>query len=146
RPKPALRVFLCHSKYDKGQIRELYERLRNEDGIKPWLDEYDLIPGQDWELEITKEVRSSHCVLVCLSNQAMDAAGFLHKEIKFALDAAELQPEGTIYLIPVKLEECAVPERIKRFHWVNLFEPTGYSNLTRSLRMRANGIERVPKG
>jgi hypothetical protein len=143
--RPLLRVFLCHSKHDKPAVRKLYERLRDEEGMKPWLDEYDLLAGQDWELEITKEVRHSHCVLVCLSKKAMDAEGYVHKEIKFALDVTDHKPEGTIYLIPVKFEACEVPERIRRFHWVDLFEPSGYANLMRSLRQRANGLEQAPR-
>lgn len=142
--RPMLRVFLCHSKHDKPTVRKLYERLRDEEGIKPWLDETDLLAGQNWEMEITKEVRNSHCVLVCLSKKAIGADGFVHKEIKFALDVNDRKPEGTIYLIPVKFEECEVPERISQFHWVDLFEPSGYANLMRSLRQRANGIEQAP--
>jgi hypothetical protein len=34
----------------------------------------------------------------------------------------------------VKLEECEVPERLRRWHWVNLFEEKGYDNLLKSLR------------
>jgi hypothetical protein len=41
---------------------------------------------------------------------------YYKKEIKFALDEAEKQPEGTIFLIPLKLEECDVPERLQRWH------------------------------
>jgi uncharacterized LabA/DUF88 family protein len=139
-PQRRLRVFLCHSKHDKAQVRELYSRLKGELGIEPWLDEESLLPGQDWELEITKTVRASHCVIVCLSRQAIDKEGFVHKEIRFALDAADHQPEGVIFLIPVKLEPCEVPERLRRYHWVDLFEPGGYQLLLRSLQARANGL------
>ena len=88
-----------------------------------------------------KAVRASHCVLVCISKHANDNPGYVHKEIGVALDVVEQLPEETIYLIPVKLEECTVPQRISRFHWVNLFdEPKGYENLMRSLRTRANTL------
>jgi hypothetical protein len=35
--------------------------------------------------------------------------GFVQKEIKIAPDAADEQPEGRIYIIPVRLEDCDVP-------------------------------------
>src|SRR5436853_6308588 len=41
-----LQVFLCHSSSDKPRIRELYKRLL-AGGFDPWLDEENLIPGQD---------------------------------------------------------------------------------------------------
>ena len=53
----ALRVFLCHASSDKPAVRELYQRLRT-DGIDAWLDEEDLLPGQDWQYEIPKAVRA----------------------------------------------------------------------------------------
>ncbi len=104
-PKERLRVFLCHSSSDKPKIRELYQRLR-ADGVAPWLDEEHLLPGQDWHLEITKAVRSSHVVIVCLSSTAISKTGYVQKEIKHALDVADEQPEGTIFLIPLKLSRC----------------------------------------
>ena len=33
-----LRVFLCHSSNDKPAVRELYQRLKAEGWIDPWLD------------------------------------------------------------------------------------------------------------
>lgn len=71
----------------------------------------------------------------------MGRAGFMHKEIRFALDVADIQPEGTIFLIQVKFDECEVPERIRRYHWVDLFTPEGYANLMLALQTRANALE-----
>lgn len=48
-----LRVFLCHSSGDKPQVREIYKHLTAE-GVEAWLDEENLLPGQDWELEISR--------------------------------------------------------------------------------------------
>ncbi|MBI1877020.1 MAG: toll/interleukin-1 receptor domain-containing protein, partial [Chloroflexi bacterium] len=62
-----LRVFLCHAAADKPTVRDLYQRLQSEGFIQPWLDEEELLPGQDWQLEIPKAVRASDVVLVCLS-------------------------------------------------------------------------------
>jgi formylglycine-generating enzyme required for sulfatase activity len=134
-----LRIFLCHSSGDKPEVRNLYQRL-SSDGFDPWLDEEKLLPGQEWEVEIPKAVKTSDVVIVCLSHKAITKAGYVQKEIKFALDKAEEQPEGTIFLIPLKLEECDVPERLQRWHWVSLFEEKGYELLMRSLRLRAETI------
>jgi hypothetical protein len=86
----ALRVFLCHASADKPAVRELYQRLRAA-GFEPWLDEEDLLPGQDWQYEIPKAVRQSDVVIVCLSRGSITKAGYVQKEIKFALDAADEQ-------------------------------------------------------
>lgn len=134
-----LRIFLCHSSGDKPEVRNLYQRL-SSDGFDPWLDEEKLLPGQKWEREIPKAVQTSDVVIVCLSHKAITKAGYVQKEIKFALDKAEEQPEDTISLIPLKLEECDVPERLQSWHWVNLFEEKGYERLMSSLRFCAEKI------
>lgn len=132
-----LRIFLCHSSGDKKAVRELYHQLY-ADGFDPWLDEENLEPGQQWEKEIPRAVRNSDVVIVCLSHGSITKTGYVQKEIKFALDVADQQPEDTIFLIPVKLEECNVPERLSQWQWVNLFEERGYNRLLSSLRRRSS--------
>jgi tetratricopeptide (TPR) repeat protein len=134
-----LRVFLCHTSGDKPVVRDLYHRLR-ADGIDPWLDEENLVAGQEWQLEIPKAVRASDVVIICISRKSITKAGYVQEEIKYALDVADEQPEGAIFLIPLKLEECQVPERLRRWHYVKLFTEKGYSRLMRALRKRAREV------
>jgi len=134
-----LRVFLCHASGDKPAVRELYHRLRAA-GFDPWLDEEKLLPGQDWQLEIPQAVRSSDAVIVCLSTRAVTKAGYVQKEIRYALDVADEQPEGAIFLIPLRLEECEVPQRLRRWQWVDFFHGKGYDRLLRALRARARDL------
>jgi hypothetical protein len=132
-------IFLCHSSTDKPAVRALYRRLL-DDGINPWFDEENLLPGQQWRAEISKAVRSSAAVIVCISRSSVERTGYVQKEIKFALDAADERPEGAIFLIPVKLEDCVMPDRLSYLHWVNLHEPDGYERLLRALA--SQGISR----
>lgn len=131
-----LDIFLCHSSSDKSKVRALYQRLE-KDGFNPWLDEENLIPGQEWQTEIQRAVRDSDVVIICLSNNSISKSGYVQKEIKYALDIADEKTEGTIFLIPLKLEECRVPERLGTWQWVNYFEETGYDRLLMALQARA---------
>src|SRR5512142_874106 len=135
--KRPLKVFLCHASGDKPTVRELYKRLIAE-GVDAWLDKEKLLPGQDWQLEIPKAVRESDVVVVCLSNKSITKEGYVQKEIKFALDIAEEKPEGTIFLIPARLENCIVPERLSRWQGVDLYEENGFTQVLRSLKLRAD--------
>jgi TIR domain len=60
------KVFMCHSSGDKNIVRQLCEKLKG-DGIHPWLEETEILPGQEWETEIRKAVRASDIIIVCLS-------------------------------------------------------------------------------
>ncbi len=137
--KRPIRVFLCHSSGDKPAVKKLYERLV-KDGVDAWLDKEKLIPGQEWQVEISKAVKNSDVVIVCLSAQSVTKEGFVQKEIKYALDAADEKPEGTIFIIPTRLENCDVPERINRFHWVDLYSDDGYEYLLKALQVRAESV------
>jgi hypothetical protein len=137
------KVFLCHSSSDKNAVRELHQRLRSE-GFDPWLDEDRLLPGHDWSQEIVKAVRNSDVVIVCLSRRSITKQGYVQKEIRQALDVAEERPEGAIFIIPLRLEDCEVPERLRRWQWVNLFEASGYDSLKRAIEAQA-GTKRVKR-
>jgi hypothetical protein len=64
----------------------------------------------------------------------------VQKEIRFALDRALEQPEGAIFLIPLKITPCDLPLRLKSFQWVNYYEENGYQNLVRALNARADSL------
>src|SRR5947209_15552193 len=132
-----LSVFLCHASENKPIVRELYRRLQDYN-VAPWLDEEELIGGQDWDLEIQKAVRKCDVVLVCLTPAFLVKEGYGQKEIKLALDTALEKPEGANYLIPLKLENCQLLERLRPFHAINYFEEGGFDKLIRALQYRCD--------
>jgi formylglycine-generating enzyme required for sulfatase activity len=87
----------------------------------------------DWDLEIRRAIRGSKFFLACLSKESIDKRGYVQKELKMALDVLDEMPEGKIYLIPVRLEACRVPERLRSRQWVDLFTPRGFEKLRRAL-------------
>lgn len=130
-----LKVFLSHAKEDKESVRKLRVDLVAA-GHEPWLDEENLLPGQDWEFEIRRAVTTSDIILVCVSTRS-ERKGYLQKEITYALDVACQQPEGAIFLIPVKLERCEVPARLSKWQWVDLHSEQGLQRLLQALSKAA---------
>jgi hypothetical protein len=141
-PDHRLRVFLCHASQDKPIVRELYQRLLAEGWIDPWLDEENLLPGQDWDLEIEKAVEAADAVIVCLSNNSVTKEGYVQKEIRKVLDLALEKPEETIFIIPLRLDDCELPRRLRAWHYVNYFpseqRKPAYQRLLQSLNVRYN--------
>ncbi len=136
--KRPLKAFLCHTHADRDAVRALYTRL-TKDGVDVWLDKEKLLPGADWEYEIRKAVREADVVVVCLSKQ-FNQAGFRQKEVRLALDTAMEKPEGEIFIIPARLEECENLESLRKWHWVNLFEDDGDERLMSALQSRGEKI------
>lgn len=134
-----LQVFLCHAKEDKPAVREIYLRLKN-DGYQPWFDEESLVAGQDWKIEIAQALRSSDVVLVCSSRESVAKSGFVQNELRQAIELAQQQPEGAIFLIPLRLDDCQLPEFLSRYHWIDYPLEDGYRQLTRALRAKAASL------
>ena len=63
------RIFLCHASEDKAQVREVYQKLKAL-GFALWLDEVDILPGQDWDYEIDRALETSDFVIVFLSTRS----------------------------------------------------------------------------
>src|SRR6185312_4984851 len=117
----SLRVFLCHSWGDKESVRAVYQRLQ-ADGVQPWLDEKNLLGGQNFRLEIENALRASDAIIIFLSKKSIEKPGFVQREIKYAVDLAQEQPEGSIFLIPLRLEDCTVPAALRQLLWIDYFK------------------------
>lgn len=130
-----LRVFLCHGSEDKATVRELCEILRGAD-MSPWFDERDIQFGDDWDNTIRTAMLKCQVILVILSKTSVSKRGYLQREIKLALDNAKEQP-GKVYIIPVKLEEIALPKNLARYQWVNIFEADAHRRLVSRLQQIA---------
>ena len=137
-------VFISYSKQDSEFVRYLRALLEAE-GFDVWFDEISLLPGQSRESEIEKALRQSDIAIICLTTNSINKEGFIQKAIKYALDKSMEIPEGKIFLIPARLDDCPVPERLAHFHWVDLFKENGYENLLRSLVARSDQINITPK-
>lgn len=132
-------AFLCYSLQDKLAVSNLYKYLVNQ-GIDVWLTEEKLLPGQERGFEIAKAIRNAKVVIICLSKCSVSEEGYVQKEIKYALDIADEKPDGTIFIIPVRLDDCEVPTRLAKWNWIDLYNDAKYDKLIESLTLRAASL------
>lgn len=139
-----LKVFLCHASQDKPIVRDVYRKLSSEGWIDPWLDEEKILAGQEWEYEIEKAVEAADIVIVFLSTTSVNKEGYIQKELRYALDIALEKPEGAIFIIPIRLDDCIVPRKIKHWQYIDCFPVERfdwyYKKLLESLRVRGKSI------
>ncbi|WP_013325751.1 toll/interleukin-1 receptor domain-containing protein [Gloeothece verrucosa] len=138
--KSSIQIFLAHASEDKPQVLELYNKLQDE-GYKPWIDKEDLLPGQSWPEEIPKAIRNSDIFIACLSSTSVLKRGYIQREFRLALNFMAEMPAGQIYLIPLKLDECEVPDlqqvdygiALKNIQWLDYWKPNGFERLLRTI-------------
>lgn len=136
-----VQIFLAHASEDKETVIGLYERLKQQ-GYKPWLDKKDLLAGQRWEDEIQKAISDSEIFLACLSQNSVQKRGYVQSEFRMALKKCGNIPLDQIYLIPVRLDNCVIPQlreseygiNLSDYQAVNLFETDGFDQLIKSIK------------
>jgi hypothetical protein len=128
-----LQIFLLYARGDKEAVRRLYQRIVRE-GANVWLDREKILPGQDWQYEIRRAIHGSDLVIVCLSRRFNKQGGYRHEELRIALKKVSAMPEGRIFIIPARLEQCDMPESLRRWQRVDLFEARGYEKLMDAIR------------
>ena len=134
-PARKLRVFLCHVSEDKPAVRDIYQKLQICN-IQPWLDEKDLLPGQNWELLIPDVIRQCDIVLICLSRTFLLKEGFNNYEFHVISEAAKRKPQNTIYQIPYRLDDCEIPSSLASIHYVSNFIPEDFDKLLAACEKR----------
>lgn len=141
-----IQIFLSYAPEDAKTVTGLYHRL-SADGFRLWFDRFDLLGGQDRKLAIKRAVQGSVAVVACLSDMAIFGVGSRHRELSLALDIADEQPEGTIFIIPLRLQPCNVPDRLEHLQHIDFYDPDGYDRLKRALiaRLQDLGHDIIPE-
>src|SRR5580700_2655316 len=57
--------------------------------------------------------------LMFLSRYSLNKRGIIQKEIKTALKKAEEFLPGDIFIVPIVLERCDVPDVLAKWHWID---------------------------
>ena len=123
-----LLAFLSYASEDLDRVLPIYQEVSRM-GVRPWMDKKDLVGGEDWERAIERTLRRAAFVLLFLSKSAVVKRGVLRREITIALDAVKEKLPDDLYLIPLRLEQCEVPEELKRLQWIDLFVSDGLTRL-----------------
>ncbi len=140
-----LKVFICTAKVDLTRTQEIHTKLKEHHWIEPWLFSEDILGGQDWKLEINKAMWDAHAIIICLSKSSVDRDGHYQVEISDALEMARKASEGGNFIIPLKLNDCEVPTRLKSPYCLDYFKKTvkkDHDKLLQSLKLRA-GAKRI---
>lgn len=125
------RVFIAYVEEDLSFAKKLFRALEDS-GFRPWLDKKRLMPGQNWPRAIETAIQTSDFFVACFSRRSISKRGSFHSELRYALFCAAKVPLDEIFLIPLRLDDCAVPNRIsKQIQYLDLFPDweTGVSRL-----------------
>jgi len=141
-------VFLSYCHHNQAEVKRLHDDLIAA-GEAVWWDQ-DILGGQDWKFEIRRAMKNSFAVVLCLSqeSQARKTTG-IYPEALDAIEAYRLYSPGSIFLIPVRLSDCEIPDleidgtrTLDRLQHVDLFPAShraeGLNRLVHAIRGATN--------
>src|SRR5262245_5071266 len=143
-------VFLSHQSGDKPLVESIAARLVDEQGLRPFLDKWHLIPGAPWQEALEEALDQSRTCAVFLGSSGLVA--WEHEEMRAALD--ERVRNKSVRVIPVLLpgaepkDEKTLPRFLRRLTWVDfrrgLDDPGPFQSFVAGIRGVAPG--RQPGG
>jgi hypothetical protein len=140
-------ICLCYAREDRQKVESLYQQL-SDAGFRPWMDIKNILPGEKWQRSIQHALQQSQFFLACVSLTSVIKRSYLRRELREALEKRQEMLDSDIYLIPVRLEECEIPEELREHQGVDLFEEDGWTRLVEALQAgmerRGEGIQQKP--
>jgi hypothetical protein len=140
-PRALPQVFIAYVKEDEALAGRLYRELEAA-GFSPWMDVRKLLAGQNWPRAIETAIDASDFFVACFSGNSVRKKGGFQAEIRYALDCARQVPLDEIFIVPVRLNECAVPRTIRHeLQYIDLF-PDWDAGIERLVAMMRREVER----
>jgi hypothetical protein len=132
-------VFLSHNSADKPAVEELARRLRKE-GLEPWLDKWNLIPGQAYQPAIEEALDRCECCAVFVGPTGVGP--WQNEEMRVAIARRIEDRSRTFRVLPVLLPGA---ERGKRSNLPRFLVATTWLEFRQSLD-EADGWHRLQCG
>jgi hypothetical protein len=104
------KTFLSYSRANKDFAIKLAKELKSE-GFYVWLDQLDIPAGSRWDTEVEKALEECEIFMIILTKASINSENVLD-EIGYAVDNSKR-------FLPVMLETCNVPLRLRRFQYVD---------------------------
>lgn len=138
---PQFDAFLSHRRADKPAVEELARRLKH-DGIEPWLDKWNLVPGEPWQEAIEEALNRCATCVVFVGTGGLGP--WHHEEMRNAIERRVTDP--TFRVIPVLLpgaergDRSRLPGFLTRTTWVEFRKSLDDKDAFHRLKCGIRGI------
>ncbi|MBM6402357.1 toll/interleukin-1 receptor domain-containing protein [Phycicoccus sonneratiae] len=104
-------AFISYVREDAERVEDIRRALAAAK-VPVWTDKTMLSPGDDWQLTIRRAISRGALAFVAVfsANSQSRQSSYQNEELLLAIDIFRTMPPGKIWLIPVRLDECTLPE------------------------------------
>ncbi len=101
-------ISYCHE--NKDSIDRLCQDLISH-GVTVWLDRNEIHPGVQWKQAIRQAIHHGDFFIACFSKEYNNRdKTYMNEELTVAIDRLRQKPNDKIWFIPVRLNECEIPD------------------------------------
>jgi hypothetical protein len=143
-----IRAFLLYAPDDADNpaLLSVYDHLKAQD-VEIW-SEANLLPGQTEKTEIDIAIENTNVAIVFLSKRLLNKEGIHLKALNWIYEKSEETIEQGLFIIPVKLDDCDLPNRIKDLNFVDISAKNkvkdAINKILAAIVIRANQIGLMP--
>jgi hypothetical protein len=114
---PVFDAFLSHNSEDKAHVKQLALDLLKA-GILPWLDVWELQPGQLWQPALYEQIHTIKAAVVCIG--AFGVRNWQEQEINtFFIEFVDRKAPVIPALLPNAPDNPAIPNFLRNMSWVD---------------------------
>lgn len=137
----APRVFISHAGEDKIAYAEPLAALLLAGGVNAWLDKWEMLPGDSLIQKIFSEgIQGTDAVVVMLSTTSVKKP-WVQKELNVA---AVNNIQKASRLIPLRLDDCVVPEVLLDLLWLDWTKDGGVEGVSTRIVETLHGKSSKP--
>ena len=123
------KAFISYVRENIEMVDRLCQELKSH-GIEVWLDRNDIDPGLRWKQEIRRAIQDGAFFIACFSEEYNNRdKTYMNEELTLAIEELRQRPTDRIWFIPVKLNDCEIPDRdigpgetLREIEYVKLYE------------------------
>lgn len=132
-----MKAFVCYPSEHLEHAREVATFLTAV-GLDTWFDKENLVVGEDWDRARKAALGAADVVVALCASQTTARDGVYQRELGEALEHLRDRRLGSVYLMPIRVEDVALPPELSRLQYVDKWDPSWRRRLAAGL-IRAAG-------
>jgi TIR domain-containing protein len=121
-------VFISYIRENRAVVERLAGQL--QDYSLDVRTDFSIPAGTNWKRYLREEIKRGDFFVACFSKEYSNRKiSYMNEELTIAIEQLRLRPHGAVWLIPVRLDPCTIPERdigagetLASLQWVDLFD------------------------
>lgn len=119
------KVFLSHASEDKERFVEPFAKRLFGNGVYAWLDKWEMQPGDKLVDKIFNHgFKDAKATLIVLSSYSINKP-WIKEELDYAVVT---RISNGMKLIPIRIDDCEVPEALKSTLWIDVKDINNYDS------------------